>query len=415
MGLVNTINQIGRTEVFYAPPTSRFCKILAFLLATMASVQIMGFIPIDTFLPYIGLCLVSIVYCLSGGKVQFNGRYVFLYLVFLLNVLVLPIEPCFNSKLRFMQFLIVTLTCSACISSERAIVFRRYVFKYVLMYMCILSIGSFFAFFLGVNYMRAGSQGLTEYSSNGGTFGGLINHSMTLGPISMISALAFYIIYQNNNSKIFIALFFLSAMSAVMAASRSALLGVAVAIFFSLFFMKSNIRGSKKRIITILCMSALVAMPIADRVFAGVINKQGQREEQGGALSSRQSKFECRINEFTQSPLLGVGFVSVDPYGNDDYNPITGQVEPGTSHLAVLSMTGLLGMLAYILLLVSAYKTSKQDNSFNGQFVMLLLVAMFTHAWFEGYVLSAGGFLSMTYWMIVGQNIDSKYITKQTI
>ena len=100
--------------------------------------------------------------------------------------------------------------------------------------------------------MQVGTQlGLAEYSSNGGTFGGLVNHSMTLGPISMISALAFYVIYQNNNSKL---------MSAVMAASRSALLGVAVAILFSLFFMKSNVNGNKKRIIIILCISALVAM-----------------------------------------------------------------------------------------------------------------------------------------------------------
>ncbi len=51
-------------------------------------------------------------------------------------------------------------------------------------------------------------------------------------------------------------------------------------------------------------------------------------------------------------------------------------------------MTGLLGMFAYTLLLLNAYKTSKRDNSLNAQFVMLLLVAMFTHAWFEGYVLS---------------------------
>ena len=416
MGLVNIIKEIGHTEVFYAPKAGRFCKGLALLWATMASVQIMGFISVDTFLPYIGLCLVSILYCLCDGSVQFKGRYVFLYLVFLFNVLVLPIEPCFNSKLRFVQFLIVTLACSACISSARAIIFRRYVFRYALMYICILSIGSFFAFFLGVNYMQVGTQlGLAEYSSNGGTFGGLVNHSMTLGPISMISALAFYVIYQNNNSKIFIVLFFLSAMSAVMAASRSALLGVAVAILFSLFFMKSNVNGNKKRIIIILCISALVAMPIADRVFAGVLNKQEQRKEQGGALSSRQSKFDCRRDEFMKSPLLGVGFVSVDPNGNDEYNPVTGQVEPGTSHLAVLSMTGLLGMFAYTLLLLNAYKTSKRDNSLNAQFVMLLLVAMFTHAWFEGYVLSAGGFLSMTYWMIVGQNIDCKYITEHTL
>lgn len=129
MGLVNTIKEIGHTEVFYAPKAGRFCKGLALLWATMASVQIMGFISVDTYLPYIGLCLVSILYCLCDGSVQFKGRYVFLYLVFLFNVLVLPIEPCFNSKLRFVQFLIVTLACSACISSVRAIIFRRYIFR----------------------------------------------------------------------------------------------------------------------------------------------------------------------------------------------------------------------------------------------------------------------------------------------
>lgn len=58
-------------------------------------------------------------------------------------------------------------------------------------------------FFGGVNCMQVGRQlGLAEYSSNGDTFGGLVNLSMIVEPISMISALAFYIIYQNNNSKI---------------------------------------------------------------------------------------------------------------------------------------------------------------------------------------------------------------------
>ena len=51
--------------------------------------------------------------------------------------------------------------------------------------------------------MQVGRQlGLAEYSSNGDTFGGLVNLSMIVESISMISAVAFYIIYQNNNSKI---------------------------------------------------------------------------------------------------------------------------------------------------------------------------------------------------------------------
>ena len=413
MGLIKNIKEIGHLEVFEAPPASFFCKLLAFSLATMASVQIMGFISVNTFLSYIGLCLVSLLYCLSGGSFHFKPQYIFLYLIFLLNVSLLPIAPCFNAKLRFLQFLLVTLTCSACISSTRAVIFRRYFFRYVLMYVCLLSIGSFFAFFLGVNYMRVGGQSLLEHSSNnGGTFGGLVNHSMTLGPISMISALAFYIIYQSKKSKLIILLFLFSAASALMAASRAALLGIVVSILYSLFVMKSNTIGGKKRLLTILCVSALALLPVADRVFQNVINKQEQRNEQGGVFGSRQSKIDCRINEFKQSPLLGVGFASVDPNGQDDYNPITGQIEPGSSHLAVLSMTGLLGLLAYVLLHIKAFKTSKRIKTPATQFVILLFIAVFTHACFEGYVLSAGGFLSMTYWMIIGQNIDAKYLMK---
>ena len=50
----------------------------------------------------------------------------------------------------------------------------------------------------------------------------------------------------------------------------------------------------------------------------------------------------------------------------------------------------IVGNVAYILLLLNAYKTSKRDNLPNAQSVMLLV--MFTHAWFERYVLFTGVF-----------------------
>lgn len=157
--------------------------------------------------------------------------------------------------------------------------------------------------------------------------------------------------------------------------------------------------------IGLLVLSAILTIPIAGIAFKGVINKQENRNAQSTSLNSRQGKFDSRIEEFKSSPILGIGFSSVNPESGDA-DPITGRIEPGTSHLSVLSMLGLLGFAVYVAILYKAYANTRSVRTLHSRFVFSCFIAFFVHAWFEGYIFAAGGFLAFLYWLILGQCID---------
>lgn len=396
---------------------SKTCRNFALITALLALASVCGFISFYLEPLYYGVLFINLIYFISVGKNRINPAFLFLYIVLIINVSLVNIPPFFKPAQRLILFMLVTLTTSSVLQSELALQFRRLLFKYVIFGLSILSIGSFFCFFLGINMMSRRNIGMTDfdvYSNNGGWFSGLTTHSMMLGPISMIASLFFFVLYLQKQSKGYLILFFTTIMSAVFASSRSALLGIAVAILYCLFFGHLN-PLMKRRLIGMLAFCSILTLPISDVAFKGVINKQQQRSSQNSSLNSRQDKFDYRIAEFKSSPILGVGFCAVDINGGDGYGERDGRIEPGTSHLSVLSMTGLLGMAAYLILLYQAFSHPLKTRSVHSLFVLLCFIAMFTHAWFEGYVFSAGGFLAFLYWLIIGQCIDCEETDNEII
>ena len=389
----------------------KFAQGLSICTALVSLVAVCGFISFSTELIYYVLLAVNFLYLISAGGAKFNKAFLFLFAVIAINVVVVDIPYFFRPQQRGILFGLMTLTASSVLESELAIRFRRRLFKYVMLGLVVLSVGSFFCFFMGVNMMSRRVEGMGDfsaYSSHGGWFGGLTVHSMMLGPISMVVALFFYVLYTERRRRAYLVLFFMAAMSAVFASSRAALLGVAVAVAYSLIFGKFS-AWMRRRMLGLLLVCALFTLPIADVAFRGVLNKHENRAMQNdGNLNSRQDKFDYRIAEFKKSPLLGVGFCAVDIQVGDAYSPYDGRIEPGTSHLSVLSMTGLLGLLAYLAILWQAYRNARRSGTPHSRLSLLCFVGMFVHAWFEGYVLSAGGFLAFLYWLILGQCIDSR-------
>lgn len=389
---------------------SRNTHVLASATSAVVIMSVAGFISIPTETIYYACLAINFIYLLSHNGSQYNRAFIFLYFILILNVLVVDIPAFFRPQMRLGLFLLMTSTTASLFDSQESVNFRRYIFKYVTYGLAILAVGSFFAFFMGINMMKQGNLDFSDfstYSSNGGWFGGLTKHSMMLGPISMIASLFFFMAYLQNKRNIYLVLFFTCAMSAVMASSRAAILGVAAALFYCLLMMKME-ASMKRSTIVLLIICGIATLPIYDVVFAGIIDKQHKRMEATENINSRQNKFDYRIAEFESSPILGVGFCAVDVNGEDDYGVADGRIEPGTSHLAVLSMTGLLGMLAYVIILLQAYRNAKSVDSPHARFVLLCFIAMFVHAWFEGYVFSAGGFLAFLYWLIIGQCVDCK-------
>ena len=86
----------------------------------------------------------------------------------------------------------------------------------------------------------------------------------------------------------------------------------------------------------------------------------------GGTFSSRESLWMARIAEIKSHPLTGVGFCCVDPRLTP-VNTQTGVIEPGSSWLAIFSMTGILGFLSFIIVFYKtfhhAYSLSSQTES----------------------------------------------------
>ena len=402
-----------------APACDKSVKRIALIFSTVALLGASIGIPFTADIVYYGILLVSLMLLMYKGGFKLSAPFIALYIIIFLNIAITDIPPLFKPVQRTILFILLTMVCTSAMDTNIAVKFRAYLFRYTVFGLIIIGVGSFFCFFAGINMMASRADMMSDfekYSSTGGWFSGLATHSMMLGPIAMISALAFYFLYQKKTDKIYLLLFFASAMSAVFAASRAALLGLVIAIVYNLVTGKVN-AVIRKRMIGILTLSAILSIPIAGIAFKGVLNKQAARESQSEGLNSRQDKFDYRIAEFKSSPILGVGFCAIDTTGGDRFDNRDGRIEPGTSHLSVLSMLGISGFAVYLVILYKAYANTKKMHTLHSRFVFTCFIAFFVHAWFEGYIFAAGGFLAYLYWLIIGQCIDCsrayKMITKR--
>lgn len=402
-------------DLLYTPPCESSIRRMAFVFALFGILGASIGIPFSGDSAYYTMLIVCSIYLIYKGGFKISAPFIAFYAVILINVLILDIPPFFRPFERAGLFILLTIVCCSSLETPAAVKFRAYLFRYLIYGIIIIGVGSFFCFFLGINMMKSRWMDLNDYASYanvGGRFSGLASHSMMLGPIAMISALTFYFLYQKRSDKLYLLFFFFSAMSAVLASSRAAILSLVVAIIYNLIMGKVN-AIVRKRMIRILAFAVLLTIPISGVVFKGVMAKQAAREKVGTTvLDSRQDKFTYRINEFKSSPLFGVGFCAIDINGGDTYGEREGRIEPGSSHLSVLSMTGLAGFIVYLIILYKVYANTRNRNSLHSGYVFACFIAMFIHAWFEGYILSGGGFLALLYWLIVGQCIDCAAIPR---
>ena len=196
-------------------------------------------------------------------------------------------------------------------------------------------------------------------------------------------------------------------------APRSALLGGILGVSFFLF------KTSRKNPILYILNIALIAgcsfisFPLWKSFSGGLIEKMEYAEDQGDIFASRTYFWEARLREFESSPLIGVGFASVDPTLSETnaFDSTNGRVEPGSSWLAVLSMTGLAGFipLVSLLLLQIANLLRRQTNSSDDTLYGALLFFFIVHMFAEGYIFSAGSGLFFYFWLLLGKIDASNY------
>jgi len=322
-------------------------------------------------------------------------------------------SPIFKSWERLGLFTLLLIAYFPVFQSDYIDRLRSKTFPLMLCVMVITSIGSLMAYFLGINYMTKAFHALADSVSidSTGWFGGLTYQSMMLGPICALAltSLIWFLVEKAQTSKQKIVVGIMSFMTLccmMLTASRSA----NVAGFFgvlTILLLKYNQRIEKlfKVIITILLLSVVLSplyMPYADKV----LSKQRDNQEAGSTFASRQIRWNHRLEEFSEYPVFGYGFVAINTDNYGEYMASSGIIEPGSSWLAIMSMTGILGFTCFATMLFSTvsklYRLKVQDEDKWALLHLGILTVFALHFVAEGYVFSGGGALCFLFWFFFG-------------
>lgn len=381
-----------------------------FIAAFVALAVVNGAITQKTFslgnLYYAILIIALLLTFFQATIKRLSASMSFIYVCCMLSIILNDIPVAYLPWFRFALFVIVTVIASPFIQSAFYDKFRINLFKYIHNLLILIIVFSIPAVIMNER-------------SPSGMFTGFTNHSMLLAPISAVSLITLiYYLYLNKFNRILILILIaFSFVALLLAASRISLAGFVLAMVF-FFYRKNrhNIREFAKTGISILAIFILT-YPLWNGYMEGIEkkNEAAINAETGKAnlASSREIMWAQRIKEFKSSPFVGIGFCYA-PYaiGTDELSgkvqyveTDTGNIEPGSSWLGVLSMTGLLGFLGIISIWISSFRMcfqmEKKDNLY-AIYLSSMMVFWCVHMIAEGEIFSAGGFLCFMVWLGVG-------------
>lgn len=360
-----------------------------------------GFLPAFPSVMVYVFPLLYAAYCITR---QHKANMLMLLLVAYipLEILIAQPSPIFKSWPRYVLFLMLMINVSPLFGSKTLRSYRENIFK-ITMYACVfLGVGSFFARFLGINYM-IDFYGYSD--SQTGSFGGLTNQSMALGPIAGIAACYLASRAYKSKRKLDWLLFVMALGAVLFSASRSALMAAIAGIIVTLFRQS----GSASKFVQV----AIVSFVIAASTFSfwgsaldGVIEKNAGTSSLN--VDSREGLWKERLLDFQESPIYGVGFCAAVHY---DYgvDVASGRFESGTSWLIILSMLGIIGACIVAPIFFKAFMTAYKSKTEWSAVVCGVLSLFFIHMFAEGYIFAGGSFLAFMLWLTVGVAMDCKY------
>lgn len=383
---------------------------ISFIAAFVALAVVNGVVTQKTFslgnLYYAILIIALLLTFFQSAIKRLSVNMSFIYMCCMLSILVNDIPAAYQPWRRFALFVIVTVIASPFIQSAFYDKFRIDLFKYIHNLMLLLIILSIPAI-------------IFNERDTAGMFTGFTNHSMLLAPVSAVTLITLlYYLYANTFNRVVIfALMAFAFIALLLAASRISLAGfVAAAIFFFYRINRHNMRAFAKTGVSIFALFILT-FPLWNGYMVGIEKKnEAAIDAETGEISlasSREIMWAQRIEEFKSSPMVGIGFCYA-PYatGMDEFSgkmqyaeTDTGNIEPGSSWLGTLSMTGLLGFAGIIILWANSFrmcfKMEKKERLY-AAYLSSMMVFWSVHMVAEGEIFSAGGVLCFMVWLGIG-------------
>lgn len=390
--------------------SSKLAVLFGLLLALTELLRVVGFVEANIgYGLIIPLMIIPVlVFCL-GNRTKIRKGFLLFLLYIPFEILISNPAPVFQSWQRYILFTIVIVAVSPLLQNNKFRCFRFNCLKYFIIAIVILSSLSFLCFFLGINYFK-NKYGVIDYHVVASGFGGLFSHSMLLGPISAIgTCTCVWLTYLSKKHKIIYIILALScAGSTLFSASRSAVAGALFGCIIIIYFYNRS-KSKAIRNLIILAMIGVLSMPLWEGALNG-INTKNKGNVELGEYGSRTHKFNARISEIEDNPILGIGFSAIDPNGDDYYDTSTGVIEPGSSWLGILSMIGIIGLMFVVYFIINAFLILKSSSIFYAPLLMGYLGFFIEHLIFEGYIFAGGSVLCFLFWLIVGVATDLQYI-----
>lgn len=260
------------------------------------------------------------------------------------------------------------------------------------------AIGSVMAYFLGLRF------------SGRGLFFGLMGHTMILAPVSALAAIDLFCTRKFRKSRWQPVLTILCCLVCVGAGSRGAVLGLTVGI---LTHVAHRREGIAVLFMACLAMGAIGLVQPDDTygvaeadLGAGLWAELTAK----GTNDTRGHLWAARIEEFRESPVVGVGFQEQKIYRLETAEKF---IEPGSSYLAILSMTGLMGATGFVWVVTTiAGSLYTRNCAIPAEYRDLLRgwIAFFSvHLVIEGYIFSCGSLISFLFWLAAGCTVSLDY------
>ena len=368
--------------------------------ALLVCSTVTGFIVLPQFFYYGALGVVGAWMLFQGGRMRFTMPLIaFFLLICTLSIFVNQPPSYFKAWQRLAGFTMIVTIMSPMVTSFKVSLLRNQLFNIIMWILVVISVGSLFCYFLGINFFVRNDEVL---AIDAGHFSGLYRHSMLLGPCAALSSIFIFSYFLNERKRWQLFVLFCCIGSTFFSASRAAVAGcfTGLAVSYMRFYQGQISKALLIGLTTILLLAA--SFPIWGGMTEFVMEKQAANMEQGGTFNSREDIWGARMIEIKEHPIFGVGFACVD----EKYtivNKDTGNVEPGSSWLAVFSMTGLLGFLTLLEIYYKAFKRTwknsiKEESClFSGMFAFYAI-----HMIFEGYIMAAGSFMGLMFFLSLG-------------
>ncbi len=338
-----------------------------------------------------------ILLLLKSKNIYFNVLLVLFIIIAIYSLLINQIPHIFKAPQRLIAFVIVSGFVGPLISSEFCYAVRQNIFIFTNRLLIITVCISCLTYFLNINIP--------------GTilWGGIFISSMTIGPLAGIALLVLLYLIHSDSYKInkglqkllIITGLLLSFIALLLASSRAAILGLITGVVFFYYKLYQQRLLKFLSVILVTSLAILVTFPLWSEYTGGIKEKNIAAE--GDLVASRREIWQYRTEEFLTSPILGIGFATANlmAFG---VNADTGEIEPGSSWMSILSMVGILGLIpiVFLFLYFIRYLVRNNENCAENAVLGGILFLFVTHMFAEGYFLFSGSFLFFYIWLLLG-------------